>query len=176
MRGIVNAIRYRNLDEARDALRTVRGGPPPRDPFDDDGAEPEGLLSVITEDLVGGEIFYKLLDAQRGTLLEVVRKPYSGFGPPAEEENYMGFPAREVCYVMLGTELAIEIEECPNGARDIHHLEALVMDGLHPLDRQDLAGRLELPVDWSFEDLFDQIASGSTTADQIDTLIHRAVH
>ncbi len=175
MRSTVKAIRYRNLDEARKALREAAGGNEPPDPFDDGGSEPEGLLSVVTEDLVGEELFYRLFDSKKGTLLDVVRKRYSGFGPPAEADDYMGFPTRGVCYVLAGAELPVEIEGCPEGARDLHHLEAMVLDRKHSLNREDLARRLKLPQDWSFDDLFELIRQGRAGGTEIDRLIHRGV-
>ncbi len=171
MRAIVQGIRYRNLDQAREVLRTT-GVILEMNPFDDAGKEPEGLLSVITEDLIGEEAFYRLFDAGEGTVVRLVRKPYSGFGPPAQEPDYMGFVSRGVCYVLEGSELAIEVEDCPLGAQDLHHLESMVMEGAHPLDRDHLAVQLGLSPQWTFDDLFDWIAAGEITATQIDQLIH----
>lgn len=171
MREIVQGIRYRNLDEAREALRKAVGQLP-TDPFDDDGKEPEGLLSVITEDLVGEEAYYRAFDLGMGTLVPLVRKAYSGFGPPADEADYMGFVSRRECYILEGAELPIEIEDCPAGARDLHHLELLVLEGNHPLDQEQVARRLNLPSDWTFDDLLVMIQEGTATANQIDRIIH----
>ncbi len=172
---MIKAIRYRNLDEARKVLRDATGGEPAPDPFDDDGSEPDGLLSVLPEDLVEEELFYRLFGAGKGTVVDVVRKRYSGFGPPAEADDYMGFPSRQVCYVLAGAELDVEIEGCPQGAEDIHHLEALVLDRKHPLNREDLARRLELPENWSFDHLFELILQGRISGTEIDRLMHRGV-
>lgn len=116
-----------------------------------------------------------MFDLKTGTLVEVERIPYSGFGPPAEESTYMGFVHEEVAYVLKGCRIPIEIEHCPQGARDIHHLEALVLDRAHPLNREDLSRRLQLPRDWDFEDLFELIAEGRYTGEQIDRLIHQGI-
>lgn len=168
---ILKAIQFPNLDAARRALTSLD---PPADEtvFDDGGEEPQGLLSVVTEDLVGEEAFYRLFDGESGTLVEVEQISYSGFGPPAQEADYMGFVTREVAYVLAGRRLPIEIVGCPCGARDIHHLEAQVLDGEHPLERGALQHSLELPEDWNFEDLVDRIAEGQLTAQQIDDLLH----
>jgi hypothetical protein len=167
------AIQYRSLDEAEQALKEAVGHVP-QGLFDDDGAEPQGLLSVIPEDRLDEETFYKLFSLKRGVRVQVERIKYSGFGPPAEESAYMGFVGEQVAYVMKGCRLPVEIKNCPNGAVDIHHLEALVLDQLHPLNRADLAERLALPTDWDFEDLFELVVEGRRTAQEIDQLIHRA--
>jgi hypothetical protein len=168
------AIKFRNLDEARAVLREFSGNSE-LDPFDDAGAEPEGLLAAIPEDRVGEEVFYRLFDQKRGTSVRVEKIPYSGYGPPAEESSYMGFVNENVAYVLEGCRLPIEISSCPNGAQDIHHLEALVMDHEHPLNREDLAEKLKLAEDWDFDDLFELIAARQLTAQEIDGLIHQGI-
>jgi hypothetical protein len=168
----MKAIQYRNLDEARSVLAQFGET---TDVFDDGGEEPQGLLSVIPEDSLSEKSFYRLFDTKKGTLIEVEKIEYSGFGPPADEQNYMGFISKECAYVIKGCHHSIEIESCPYNARDIHHLEALVMDSVHPLNAEDLAGRLELPPDWDFDQLFELIAAGQTTAEEIDKLIHQGI-
>ncbi len=168
---ILKAIRYRNLDEARKILGDVGIGE--AEILDDGGMEPAGLLSVVSEDRLGEEEFLRLVGAGVGTLVEVEKISYSGYGPPAEEADYMGFVSEETAYVLAGRRLPVEIENCPAGARDLHHLEAMVLDRLHPLDREALAGQLGLSKAWDFEELFELIASGETTAGEIDRLIHR---
>lgn len=176
MSQILKAIRYRNLDEARKVLEEILGSAAPgTDIFIDDGEEPQGLLSVITEDLLTEEEFYRLFNSKNGTLIEVEKIDYSGYGPPAEEQNYMGFVAKEFAYVVKGCRYPVEIKSCSYHARDIHHLEALVMDAVHPLNSEDLAERLGLDHDWDFDQLFDLIAAGELTADEIDELIHRGI-
>lgn len=174
MSEILRALKYRNLDTAIQVLKEA--GIELAGVFDDGGAEPGGLLSVIPEDRLNEEDFYRLFGAGKGTLVQVEKIPYLGYGPPALEENYMGFTAEGVCYVLEGHRLAVEIENCPQGARDIHHLEALVLDELHPLDRAYLARKLDLAPDWDFEDLFDLIVEGKTSAQEIDRFLHMAVH
>ena len=113
---------------------------------------------------------------RRDALAELLERiEYAGFGPPADEENYMGFVSRECAYVVKGCHYPIEIADCPHKARDIHHLEALVLDAVHPLNTADLARRLELPGTWDFDDLFDLIADGQITAEEIDRLIHLGI-
>jgi hypothetical protein len=175
MTDLLKAIQYRNLDEARAVLEATLSLPPEDDIFDDGGDEPQGLLSVIPEDLLSEDDFYKLFEVKMGTLIEIERIEYSGFGPPADEENYMGFVTKERAYVVKGCHYPIEIENCPYNARDIHHLEALVMDAVHPVDSENLAERLELPRDWDFDQLFDLIAAGQITAEEIDRLIHMGI-
>ncbi len=173
MTEFLKAIRYRNLDEARKVLVESLG----RDPqiFDDDGGEPEGLLSVIPEDRLTEEEWIRLFGMSKGVLVEVEKVPYSGFGPPAREEDYMGFVSERAAYIMKGAHLPIEIESCPYGALDIHHLDLLVLDGEHPLDPDQLAQKLQLPPDWDFEFLFERIADGELTADEIDRAIHQGI-
>jgi len=175
MTELIKAIQYRNLDEARAVLETTLAMPPEIDIFDDDGEEPQGLLSVVPEDLLSEEDFCRLFDAKKGTLIEVERIEYSGFGPPADEQNYMGFVSKERAYVVKGTRYAVEIKGCPFHARDIHQLEILVMDSVHPLNSEDLARRLDLPDDWDFDLLFELIAEGRITAEEIDRLIHLGI-
>jgi len=175
MTTLIKAIQYRNLDEARLVLKDVHNHSLEHEIFDDDGEEPQGLLSVIPEDLLSEEGFLKLFESGKGTLVEVERIEYAGFGPPADEENYMGFGSRECAYVVKGCHYPIEIADCPHKARDIHHLEALVLDAVHPLNTADLARRLELPGTWDFDVLFDLIADGQITAEEIDRLIHLGI-
>jgi hypothetical protein len=174
MTGLVSAVRYRNLDEARQVLKEVSAGVSP-EIFDDDGQEPQGLLAVVPMDRIDEETFFRLFEQKKGAAVEVEKIPYSGYGPPAEETEYMGFVSEKVAYVIRGSRLPIEIEGCANGATDIHHLEALVLDQLHPLHREDLARRLELAADWDFEDLFELIAQREITAQEIDQLIHQGI-
>ena len=175
MTTLLKAIRYSNLDEARSVLENTQDPPPEKDIFDDDGEEPQGMLSVVPEDLLSEEGFHGLFESSKGTLIEVERIEYSGFGPPSDEENYMGFVSRGCAYVLSGCHYSIEISDCPHKARDIHHLEALVLDSIHPLNATDLAERLELPGTWDFDDLFDLIADGQITAEEIDRLIHLGI-
>jgi hypothetical protein len=172
---LMKAIQYRNLDEARSVLRATVDTLVATDIFDDDGVEPQGLLSIIPEDLLSEEEFNKLFDTRKGTLIKVERIEYSGFGPPSQEENYMGFVSKESAYVVKGCHYPIEIESCPYQARDIHHLEALVMDSIHPLNSENLAKRLKLGRDWDFDQLFELIAAGEITAEEIDRLIHLGI-
>jgi len=174
MSASIPAIKFRNLDEARAVLRDVSGNSE-FNPFDDGGAEPEGLLAVIPEDRIDEELFYELFNQKKGISVRVEKIRYSGFGPPAEESSYMGFVTENVAYVLEGCRLPIEISNCPNGAQDIHHLEALVMDHQHPLNREDLAEKLGLGDDWNFEDLFELIAARDRTAQDIDRLIHQGI-
>ncbi len=172
---VINAVKYRNLDEARAVLARV-AGPEATGIFDDNGEEPQGLLAVIPEDRVPDEIFVKLFNEKTGASVRVERIEYSGYGPPADETDYMGFATQRTAYVLEGCRLPIEITSCPLGAVDIHHLEAMVLDGMHPLERDILAKKLALPPDWDFEVLFDMLARGAATADEIDQLIHKSVH
>ena len=175
MRTVLKAIQYRNLTEARTVLGKLLPARPCKDIFDDAGEEPQGLLAVIPEDRLAEEDFHKLFGTKRGILVEVEKISYSGFGPPAEEDDYMGFVSEECAYVLKGRHLPIEIRGCPHSARDIHHLEALVLDGAHPLDSERLAETLDLPSDWSFDDLFMLVAEGRMTGEEIDHLIHQSV-
>jgi hypothetical protein len=175
MATILKAIQYKNLDEARAVIRAKIGVLPEGDLFADSGDEPQGLLSIIAEDMLSDEDFHRLLDEKRGTLIEVERIEYSGFGPPADDEHYMGFVSREHAYVVKGCRHPIEIFDCPCNARDIHHLEAMVLDAEHPLNEEDLALRLELPNDWDFDRLFELIVEGQITAEEIDKLIHMGI-
>lgn len=171
----MKALRYRNLDEARKRLKEVAGYDPALDIFSDGGAEPQGLLSVIPEDRLPEEYFYRLCDGPQGTLVEVERIHFPGYGPPAEEDDYMGFTHEHVAYVLKGCRLPVEIQNCPYGAQDLHHLEALVLECKHPLNRQDLRKRLGLARHWSFEDLFELILEDKYTAQEIDRLIHQGI-
>lgn len=170
---LIKAIRYKNIDEAEEALSTMTDGDPRL--FDDDGEDPQGLLTVVPGDEIGEDLFYRLVDARKGILLEVEKISYSGYGPPAEEEDYMGFISRKIAYVLKGCCLPIEIKKCPQGAQDIHHLEAMIMENEHPLDPEQLAKRLELPSNWDFDHLFELILHGTSTAEEIDQLIHRDI-
>lgn len=173
MAELLKAIRYRNLDEAKKALIEALGDD--RRIFDDGGGEPEGLLSVIPQDRLSEEEWVRLFGTKKGVLVEVERTAYSGFGPPAEEEDYMGFVSDRTAYIMRGAHLPVEIEDCTYGATDIHHLDLLVLEGRHPLDREHLQRKLNLPADWDFETLFERIAGGRTTAQEIDRLIHQGI-
>ena len=175
MATVLKAIRYKSLDEAQEVLSGYLSALEVEQAWDDEGKEPQGLLSAITEDMFPEEIFYRLLEAKKGVLVEVEKIGYSGYGPPADEQDYMGFIKRQTAYVLRGCRLKIEIRKCPQGARDIHHLEALVLDRQHPLNRPDLAKRLELSEDWDFEDLFDLIAARQCSAQELDRLIHRGI-
>ncbi len=172
---ILKAIIYRNLDEARETVAQVVGRSAAAAVFDDAGEEPQGLLSAVPEDRLSEEHFYKLFGIGKGTLVEVERISYSGYGPPAVESDYMGFVADICAYVLKGRLLPIAIENCPLGATDIHHLEAMVLDGTHPLNRSHLAAELSLPEDWEFDFLFDLISEGHQTAEDIDQLIHKGL-
>ena len=171
---LFSAVKFKNLDEARRVLKDVSGDSNV-DVFDDAGEEPQGLLAVIPEDRVDREVFYRLFGQKAGTAVKVERIDYSGYGPPAEEPDYMGFVSEKIAYVLEGSRLPIEIENCPAGAVDIHHLEALVLDRLHPLNREDLARRLDLPSEWAFEDLFELLVERQITAQELDQLIHKGI-
>lgn len=173
MAEVLRAIRYRNLDEARKALVEALGSDP--NIFDDDGSEPEGLLSVIPEDRLAEEDWIHLFGTAEGVLVEVEKTVYSGFGPPAEEPDYMGFVSERTAYILKGTHLPVEIEDCSYGATDIHHLDFLVLEGRHPMDSEYVAKQLALQPDWDFETLFELIAAGEITADEIDRIIHRGI-
>ena len=175
MKEILKALQYKNLDEARRVIAENLENPPSRDIFDDNGEEPQGLLSAIPEERLPEEQFYRLFGIKKGVLIEVERISYTGYGPPAEEEDYMGFISEQCAYVVKGGRFDIDIEGCPQGAQDIHHLEAMVLDGLHPLNRWDLAERLHLAGDWDFDDLFYLIVRGEKTAQEIDELIHQGI-
>lgn len=174
MSASIPAIKFRNLDEARAVLRESSGNSE-LDPFSDGGAEPEGLLAVITEDRIDEELFYRLFELKKGVSVRVEKIRYSGYGPPADESSYMGFVTENIAYVLEGCRFPIEISNCPNGAEDIHHLEALIMDHGHPLNREDLAEKLGLPEDWDFEDVFDLISNRGITAQEVDRLIHQGI-
>ena len=87
----------------------------------------------------------------------------------------MGFISRKTAYVLKGCYLPIEIKKCPQGAQDIHHLEAMILDREHPIDPEQLAKRLKLPSNWDFDHLFELILKGDSTAEEIDQLIHRDI-
>lgn len=170
----IKAIQYRTLDEARQALKEATGAS--SEIFDDGGAEPQGLLSAIPEDRLPEEDFVRLFDVKKGVLIEVEKIPYSGFGPPAaEEQAYMGFVTENIAYVLVGHRLPIEIESCSFGAQDLHHLEALVLDGSHPINRENLAAKLNLDSEWDFDDLFEAISEGGYSGTEIDRLIHQGI-
>lgn len=172
---LLKAIQYKSIDEARQAIRAVAKKPPFENPFDDDGEEPEGLLTVVPQDRLSESLFYALFELDKGVLVEVEKIHYSGFGPPAEEDDYMGFVSEHCAYVLKGRRLPIEISDCSFGATDIHHLDALVLERTHPINREDLASRLNLGKDWNFDRLFELIAAGAYTADEIDGEIHKGV-
>ncbi len=170
MKEVLKAIQYKNLDEAQRILAESMDGT--IQIFDDAGEEPQGLLSIIPQDRLPENEFFRLLDAKKGVLVEVEKISYSGYGPPAEEHDYMGFVSENVAYILKGFCLPVEIENCPQGARDIHHLEAMVMDREHPLNRAHLTNTLQLPSEWDFDSLFALIAQGQCTAEEIARLIH----
>lgn len=170
MKEVLKAIKYKNIDEAQRILAESMDGE--IQIFDDAGEEPQGLLSIIPQDRLPENEFCRLLDTKIGTLIEVEKVSYSGYGPPAEVQDYMGFVSEKVAYVLKGCCLPVEIESCPQGATDIHHLEAMVLDREHPLDHAHLAKHLQLPSEWDFDSLFALIAQGQCTAEEIDRLIH----
>ena len=170
----IKAVRYKNIDEAKDALSEVVDDPSRL--FDDNGKEPQGLLTVVPENEIGEMFFHRLMDSRKGILLEVEKVFYSGYGPPAEEDNYLGFTSRNIAYVLKGCKLPIEIKKCPQGALDIYHLEAMIMDKEHALEPKQLAKRMNLPPNWDFDFLFELILHGQSTADEIDQFIHRDIH
>ena len=170
MKEVLKAFQYKNLDEAQRILAESMDGT--IQIFNDAGAEPQGLMSVIPQDRLPENEFYRLLDTKKGILVEVEKISYSGYGPPAEEHDYMGFVSENVAYVLKGFRLPVEIRNCPQGASDIHHLEAMVMDREHPLNRAHLTKTLRLPSEWDFDSLFGLIAQGQCTAEEIDRLIH----
>jgi len=83
MKEVLKAIQYKNLDEAQRILAESIDGATPI--FDDAGEEPQGLLSIIPQDRLPENEFIRLLDANKGVLVEVEKISYSGYGPPAEE-------------------------------------------------------------------------------------------
>ncbi len=171
----LKAIRYKSLDEALEVAGQVASRPELLEPVSDGRGEPQGLLAVIPEDRLPEEEFYQLLGLRRGVLVEVEKIRYSGYGPPAREDEYMGFVSAKVAYVLKGCRFPIEINHCPQGATDIHHLEVLVLEGKHPLDRLRLGRALSLPEEWDFDDLFSLIAQGQCSGDDIDRLMHRGI-
>ena len=173
---LLQAVKYRNIKEAREVLSSVMDDPSARDIFDDNGEEPQGLLSVIPEDRLPEEVFYRLFGVKKGSMVNVEKISYCGFGPPAEEEDYMGFISEECAYVLEGEHLPIEITSCPLGAKDIHHLEAMIRENEHPIDRDHLTKKLDLPSDWEFEDLFELITEGKYTGEELDTIIHSGIN
>lgn len=170
MKEVLRAIQYKNLDEAQRILEEVMDEA--AQVFDDAGEEPQGLLSVLPLDRIPESQFYSLLEMKKGILVEVEKIPYSGYGPPAQEPDYMGFVSEHVAYVLRGRHLPVEIENCPRGAQDLHHLEAMIMDRQHPINRQRLTEKLQLPPDWDFDHLFQWISQGRGTAEEIDRIIH----
>ncbi len=174
MTEILKAVKFRNLDEARQVLAQVISPAP--EIFDDEGEEPGGLLSIIPADRIGEEEFLKLFDVGKGVLVEVEKIPYSGLGPPADERDYMGFVHERLAYVLKGRRLPIEIESCSFGAVDFHHLDLLVLDGAHPIDREKVGVHFGLAPDWTFDDLFELIQDRAATAQEIDNVIHRGIH
>jgi hypothetical protein len=174
MTELLKAVKFRNLDEAKQVLGQLVSPAP--DIFDDGGEEPEGLLSIIPEDRIGEEDFLKLFDLGKGVLVEVERIHYSGLGPPADERDYMGFAHERLAYVLKGRRLPIEIEDCSFGAVDFHHLDLLVLDGDHPIDVDKVGTHFGLAPDWTFDDLFELIRDGAATAQEIDKVIHLNIH
>ncbi len=172
MKEVLKAIQYKNLDEARRILKEILDDA--SQVLDDAGDEPQGLLSVVPLDRLLEEQFHRLLERKKGVLVEVEKITYTGYGPPAEEQDYMGFVNENVAYVLKGCHLPVEIENCPQGAKDIHHLEAMVMDRQHPINRAHMAKKLELPSGWDFDVLFEWIAQGRCTAEEIDRIIHES--
>ena len=170
------AVQYRNIKEAREALADASEDREIKDILCDGEDDPQGLLTVIPEDRIPEEVFYRLFGIAKGSMVTVEKIPYSGFGPPAEEEDYMGFISEESAYVLEGEHYPIEISNCPLGARDIHHLEAMVSEHEHPIDRRHLEKKLDLPEDWDFEELFELIADGRCTGALIDRLIHEGIN
>ncbi len=170
MKEVLKAIQYKNLDEARRILEEILDDA--SQVLDDAGDEPQGLLSVVPLDRLLEEQFHRLLERKKGVLVEVEKITYTGYGPPAEEQDYMGFVNENVAYVLKGCHLPVEIENCPQGAKDIHHLEAMVMDRQHPINRAHMAKKLELPSGWDFDVLFEWIAQGRCTGEEIDRIIH----
>ena len=171
----LKAVRYQSLDDALEALGQVATSSEVPDPLRDGREEPQGLLAVIPADRLPEDEFYRLLDLKKGVLVDVEKIVYSGYGPPAQEDDYMGFVGVKLAYVLKGCRLAIEIHDCPQGAADIHHLEALVLEGRHSLDRLHLGRALSLPEEWDFEDLFSLIVQGQCSGDEIDRIIHRGI-
>lgn len=170
--GIMKALKYRHLDEARKVLQEIGENPAI---LNDGESEPQGLLAVVPEDRLSEGKFSALFDLKKGVLIDVEKIAYSGYGPPAEEDDYMGFVGENIAYVVKGCRLPVEIENCPQGAKDIHHLEAMILDREHPIDRQRVAQQLKLSPGWSFEDLFSLISQGKYTAEEIDRIIHQGV-
>jgi len=170
MKEVLKAIQYKNLDEAQRILEEILDDA--SHVLDDAGEEPQGLLSVVPLDRVLEKQFYRLLERKKGVLVEVEKIPYSGYGPPAEEQDYMGFVNENVAYVLKGCHWPVEIKNCPQGAKDIHQLEAMIMDRQHPINRAHLAEKLELTSGWDFDVLFERIAQGRCTGEEIDQIIH----
>ena len=164
-------MRFASLDEARQVLTNHCGYKGP-DIFDDSGEEPHGLLAVVSADRVPEQIFFRLFDAGTGSVVNTEIIAYSGHGPPAEEQDYMGYVSEEKAYVLEGRHHSIETPGCPLGGRDIYHLEAMFLDGEHAMDRELLEKQLKLSPDWDFEDLFDLIARGQLTGGRVDELLH----
>lgn len=173
---LLKAIQFRNLDEARRTLDEILGPVTARDLLDDDGEEPQGLLTIISEDRLSEEDFHKFFGQKAGVLVEVEKIAYSGYGPPAEEHDYMGFVSEQTAYVLKGRRLPIEITHCPHGATDIHHLDAMILDGEHPINWEDLAKRLSLSPEANFDDIFEMICDGAFTANEVDEAIHRGIN
>lgn len=171
----LKAVQYQSIDEAREVFREVMSSTEIETVFDDGEDEPQGLLSIIPEDRVTEEEFHALFDRKKGVLIEVEKIVYSGFGPPADPHDYMGFIREHCAYVVKGQRYPVEIYNCPQNAMDIHHLEALILDQMHPLNREHLQKKLDLGEEWTFDDLFELIASGITTGEEIDRLIHQGI-
>lgn len=171
----LKGIQFKSLDEARELLKETGTSGSHPDILDDGGDEPQGLLSVIPEDRLPEEKFFRLFDHGKGTLVELERIEYAGYGPPAEEADYMGFVSEQCAYVLAGRSYSIHIQNCPYQARDLHHLEAQILDREHPLNREYVAETLQLDPDWDFDDLFELVASRAYTAEQLDRIIHQGI-
>lgn len=171
----LKAVKFKNLDEALDVLRKS-GLKEPGSLFDDGGEEPQGLLSIVSEDQVPEDVFLHLFDQGKGTLVEVEKRHYEGYGPPAEEQDYIGYVTKKTAYVVKGCGADTDITGCPDGAKDIHHLEAMILAGQHPVDRDQVARALGLQEDWDFDDLIDLVFAREFSAEEIDRLIHKGIH
>ena len=72
----------------------------------------------------------------------------------------MGVISEKTSYVLVGCHYPIEIENCSEGAIDIYHLEALVLDLEHSINRSYLTTKLSLPSNWDFNDILEVIIRG----------------
>lgn len=173
---LLKAIQFRNLDEALKMVEELLGTAVARQVLDDDGEEPQGLLTVVPEDRLSEEDFHKFFGQKSGVLVEVEKIAYSGYGPPAEENDYMGFVSEQAAYILKGRRLPVQITNCPHGATDIHHLDAMILDGEHPINWEDLSKRLSLSAEATFDDIFERLCDGALTADEVDEAIHRGLN